>query len=175
MPNKSPQIHLSKAVLRRWKKGDVKSLVFHANNRKVWINLRDSFPNPYTTRDAKEWIASASKLKPLTIFAITVDGLAVGGIGIHPRGDVERRCAEIGYWLGETHWGQGIATEALKAVSDYAFKNFDLCRLYAPVFAWNPASARVLKKAGYRLEGRLKKSIIKDDKTIDSWLYALVR
>ena len=172
---KNIEIELSSAVLRPWKKGDEKSLVTHANNRKVSINLRDGFPYPYSAKDAQEWIKSASKIRPLTMFAIVVNDQAAGGIGIHLRNDVEQRSSEIGYWLGEAYWGQGIATEALKAVSEYAFKNFDLCRLYAPVFAWNPASARVLEKAGYKLEGRLKKSITKDGKTIDSFLYALVR
>src|SRR5678815_5900301 len=80
----------------------------------------------------------------------------------------------IGYWLDEEVWGRGIATDALLAVTDYAFANFDLCRLYAHVFAWNPASARVLEKAGYSFEGRLKRSVTKDGQTIDQLMLSLI-
>jgi RimJ/RimL family protein N-acetyltransferase len=104
-----------------------------------------------------------------------VDEEAVGGIGFTVQPDVAHRSAEIGYWLGEKFWGRGIATEALKAVTEYAFANYDLCRLYAHVFDWNPASARVLEKAGYRFEGRLKKSVTKNGQTIDQLIYAMVR
>jgi RimJ/RimL family protein N-acetyltransferase len=89
--------------------------------------------------------------------------------------DVGRRSAEIGYWLGEAFWGRGITTEALIAVTDYALSNYDVCRLYAHVFDWNGASARVLEKAGYALEGRLRKSVTKDGQTIDQLMYAIIR
>ena len=113
--------------------------------------------------------------KPATNFAIDVAGDAVGGIGFTVQYDVARRSAEIGYWLGEDFWGRGIATEALIAVTDYAFSNYDVCRLYAHVFDWNRASARVLEKAGYQFEGRMKKSVTKDGQTIDQLMYAKVR
>ncbi|MDP6071748.1 MAG: GNAT family protein [SAR202 cluster bacterium] len=83
--------------------------------------------------------------------------------------------AEVGYWLGEPFWGKGIATMAISAIVDYAFAHFDLVRLYASVFEWNPASARVLEKAGFTLEGRECKSVTKDGQTIDALVYALVR
>jgi RimJ/RimL family protein N-acetyltransferase len=88
---------------------------------------------------------------------------------------VDRRSAEIGYWLGEEFWGRGIVTEALIAVTDHAFANHDLCRLFAHVFDWNPASARVLEKAGYAFEGRMRKSVTKEGQTIDQLMYAMIR
>ena len=166
------QIVLASCVVRSWRWEDCDSLVRHANNRNVWINLRDRFPYPYSKDDAKLWLEIVTALKPETNFAIAVDGLAVGGIGYSVQGDVGCRSAEIGYWLGEEFWGRGIATQALNAVSNYAFSSSDLCRLYAHVFQWNMASARVLEKAGYTLEGRLKKSVTKDGKIIDQLLYA---
>jgi len=104
-----------------------------------------------------------------------VDGAAVGSVGIELGTDVFRRSAEIGYWLGEPFWGRGIATEALRAMTEYAFAHFDICRLEAGVFGWNPASARVLEKAGYTLEGRARNAVVKDGRTTDRLLYGLVR
>lgn len=169
------EMKLSKSVLRAWKPGDEPSLVRHANSRTIWRNLRDAFPQPYTLADAKRWIEVANPATPITNFAIVVDGAAVGAIGLVLREDVFRRSAEIGYWLGEAFWGRGIVTEAVRAVTDYAFETFDLCRVYAGVFEWNPASMRVLEKAGYEFECRMKKSVTKDGETIDEFIYAIVR
>jgi RimJ/RimL family protein N-acetyltransferase len=154
--------------------GDEASLVRHANNRLVWRNL-SRLPHPYTTADAHAWIARAGAQSPVTDFAIAVDGEAVGGIGVELGRDVFHRSAEIGYWLGEAYWGRGIATEAVRALTEYAFVTFDLCRLHAGVFEWNPASMRVLEKAGYTLEARHRKNVTKDGETIDRLVYALVR
>jgi ribosomal-protein-alanine N-acetyltransferase len=161
--------------LRPWQPGDEESLACHANNPKIWRNVRDRFPHPYTRADAEAWIAIASTDTPLTNFAIAVDGAAVGGIGVMLQEDVSRKSAEIGYWLGEAYWGRGIVTAAVRAMTDYAFATFDLCRLYANVFEWNPASMRVLEKAGYEFEGRRRKSAIKEGQIIDEMIYAIIR
>ena len=169
------ELTLSKSTLRPWKPGDEESLVRHANNRAIWRNVRDAFPHPYTLVDAKHWIEIANPTAQVANFAIVVDGAAVGGIGLVLKDDVFRRSAEIGYWLGEEYWGRGIVTEAVFAVTDYAFATFDLCRVYAGVFEWNPASMRVLEKAGYELECRMRKSVTKDGVTIDELIYAIIR
>lgn len=166
---------LTTCSVRSWEWRDLDSIVRHANNRKVSINLRDRFPYPYTVRDARGWLDGVVDQKPETNFAIDVADEAVGGIGFIPQYDVGRRSAEIGYWLGEEFWGRGIATEALIAVTDYAFAHFDLCRLYAHVFDWNGASSRVLEKAGYAYEGRMRKSVTKEGQTIDQLMYAMIR
>ncbi len=88
---------------------------------------------------------------------------------------MHRRSAEIGYWLAEPYWGRGIATRALRAFADYAFATFDLVRLYGTPFEWNPASARVLEKAGFAYEGLLRQSITKDGRSVGAWMYGLVR
>jgi RimJ/RimL family protein N-acetyltransferase len=169
------EISLSRSSLRPWKPGDEESLVRHANSRVIWRNLRDAFPHPYTLSDARRWIEMANPTQPITNFAIVVEGEAAGGIGLALKDDVFRRSAEIGYWLGEKYWGRGIVTEAVRAVTDYAFASFDLCRVFAGVFEWNPASTRVLEKAGYEFECRIKKSVTKDGETIDELIYAIVR
>lgn len=169
------ELKLATCTVRSWEWRDRDAIVRHANNRNVSINLRDRFPHPYTINDARTWLDIVVGIKPETNFAIAVGGEAVGGIGFTLQPDVGHRSAEIGYWLGEDFWGRGITTDALKAVTDYAFATFDICRLFAHVFEWNGASARVLEKAGYSFEGRLRKSVTKDGKTIDQLMYAVIR
>lgn len=166
---------LSTCVLREWRRGDEPSLVRHANNRNIWLNVRDAFPFPYLPSDAKAWIRLAATDALNHVFAIDVDGFAVGAIGVRPGDDVHRLSAEIGYWLGEEFWNRGIATEAVKAVTRYAFDSLGMVRVHAEVFEWNAASMRVLEKAGFVREGALKRSAIKDKKIIDQVVYARVR
>lgn len=169
------KLELASCTVRSWEWRDRDAIVRHANNRKVSINLRDRFPYPYTISDARTWLEMVVGHEPVTNFAIDVAGEAVGGIGFTLQPDVGYRSAEIGYWLGEDFWSRGITTEALIAVSDYAFSRFELCRLYAHVFEGNDASARVLEKAGYAFEGRMRKSVTKEGKTIDQLMYAMIR
>lgn len=161
--------------MRSWEWRDRDAIVRHANNRNVWINLVDRFPHPYTHSDARNWLDTVVGHQPETSFAIDVGGEAIGGIGFSIQPDIGYRSAEIGYWLAEGFWGRGIATEALIAVTEHAFSTYDLCRLYAHVFEWNPASARVLEKAGYTFEGCLRKSATKAGQTIDRLIYAKLR
>ncbi len=161
--------------IRSWRPTDVTALLKYADNRNIWLNLRDRFPNPYLEEDAQQWIERANAPQSELTYAIASNEEAIGGIGLHLQQDVYRRSAEIGYWLGEPFWGQGIVTKAVRALTEYAFANLDLIRIYGAVFEWNPASARVLEKAGYTYEGRLWKSVTKDGKTIDQLLYAIVR
>lgn len=169
------EIDAGACLVRSWKRDDAASLVRHADNRKIWRNLRDSFPHPYTEAEAAHWVGAASSQERETNFAIEVDGEAAGGIGFVLQTDVSRRSAEIGYWLGEAYWGRGVCTAALISMTEHAFSNFDLVRLYAGVFDWNPASRRVLEKAGYEFEGTQKKAVFKDGEIIDQHLYACVR
>ena len=163
-------------VVREWRASDAASLARHADDRRIWRNLRDRFPHPYTLHDADAFIAMALGMTPVTFFAIAVDGAAVGGIGYTLHDDVERVSAEIGYWLGAAYWGHGIASSAVMAVTRLAFKRHEeLRRIYAVPYAWSVASAHVLEKAGYRLEGRMRQSAIKDGEVTDQFLYAILR
>lgn len=169
------RLELPHCTLRPWHSNDVASLVRHANNRQIWRNVRDRFPHPYTREAAQAWVRVANNNPYEPALAIEVDGAAIGGIGLIFGQDIDRRSAEIGYWLGAEYWGRGIVTEAVQALTQYAFANFDLARIWACVFAWNPASMRVLEKAGFTREGVLRQAATKDGETIDVVMYAIVR
>ena len=168
------QLRLTRCEIRSWAPGDADSLVKYANNRSIAMNLRDRFPHPYTKRDARDYILWSRRRAPETVFAIAVEGEAVGSIGFLIGADVERVSAEMGYWLGEPFWGRGIVTECLTAMTIYAIETHGLTRVFALPFSSNAASCRVLEKAGYVLEGRLRKSAIKDGVSIDQCQYAFI-
>ena len=169
------QLVLERCTVRPWRLDDAQSIASYANNRKIWLGVRDLFPHPYTIQDAHEFLQRATSEQPEIKFCIEKDCKAVGGIGVHPGQDVYRHTATVGYWLGEQFWGRGIMTEVVTAVTDFCFDNFPLRRLSAEVFANNPASARVLEKAGFTFEGRLKNNVLKDGQVLDSLLYARIK
>jgi ribosomal-protein-alanine N-acetyltransferase len=166
---------LTRATLRPWQAGDAASLVRHADDREIWRNLRDRFPHPYTAADAEVWLTWATRQAPSTNWAIEVDGEAAGGIGYILGDDVHARTAEIGFWLGRRFWGRGIVTDAVRAVTAYAFAAHDLLRVEAHVFAWNEASMRVLEKAGYEREACLRRAVAKDGAVTDLVIFAVLR
>ncbi len=168
-------IDIGEWQVRSHRADDAESLARYANNRNVSRNLRDAFPFPYTLADANEWLEGTMGASPESDFAIASPTELIGGIGLTFGSDVYRRSAEIGYWLGEPFWGRGITTAAVIAVTDYAFAEHDMVRVEAAVFESNPASARVLEKAGYVLEGRLRKSVTKDGQALDELMYARIR
>jgi RimJ/RimL family protein N-acetyltransferase len=162
--------------IRLWQSGDEEALTRIANNRQIWRNLSDRFPHPYELAHADYWIANANlESDRARHFAIILDGDIVGGVGFERLRDLHTRTAEIGYWVGEPFWGAGIATRALRAAIRINFRDYDFVRLQAGVLEWNPASCRVLEKAGYSLEGRHRKQAYQDGEICDQFLYALLR
>jgi [ribosomal protein S5]-alanine N-acetyltransferase len=138
--------------------------------------MRDRFPHPYLDEHADAWLAYAVVDPPREgLYAIDIGGEAVGTISVERQMDIEWRCAEIGYWLSEAHWGRGVATEVVQRLTATVWEHTDIIRLFASVFAWNPASMRVLEKAGYVREGVHARSGVKDGVVIDRAVYALVR
>jgi ribosomal-protein-alanine N-acetyltransferase len=168
------QLTGTRVMLRAWKPGDAAPLARYANNPNVARQLRDRFPHPYTIADARQFIQSVAGARPTMLFAMVVDGEAVGGIGFFPGADVERFSAEIGYWLAEPYWGRGITAEAIQLISTYAFEVCNMLRLFALPFADNAQSVRVLEKAGYTREATLRASSVKYGQVRDQALYALV-
>jgi RimJ/RimL family protein N-acetyltransferase len=168
-------IKTSFGSIRPWQDDDLASLVKYANNRKIWANLRDGFPHPYLEENGRAYLETLRGLDPLTIFAIATPEEAIGSIGLFPGKDVHRLTAEMGYWLAEPYWGQGIMSEAATRFTDAAFVAFGLVRIHAEPYATNSGSCRVLEKAGFTLEGRLKASVFKDGKILDQLMYAKIR
>jgi len=169
------EIRTARLVLRPFRPGDEGELAEQANDRAVWLHLRDRFPHPYTREDAEQWIAHTATRVPARELAVTLEGRLIGGVGCELGGDVHRLTAEVGYWLGSRHWGHGYGTEALAAFADYAFATFALERLQAWVFAPNLSSRRVLEKCGFRHEGTARRAVIKDQRFLDALLFGRLR
>jgi len=159
-------------VLRPWHERDQPGLVAIANNVKIWRNLTDLFPHPYTEADADAWIALARETDRSVHLAIEVEDRVAGGIGALAGSGVSIATADFGYWLGEPYWGRGLATAAARALAGVLMAQRRFARLQAPVFAGNAASMRVLEKAGFVREGVLRQSVTKDGALMDSVMYA---
>ncbi len=161
-------------ILRPFRHTDKKSLAKHANNKKISENLRDRFPHPYTEESA-EWFINfvLSDIDPVKNFIIEINNEAVGAISITPNEDVYRLNAEIGYWLGEEHWGKGVMTAVIKATVKYAFETFNIKRIYALPFATTIGSIRTLEKAGFIKEATIRNGVIKNNKILDYYIYSI--
>ena len=165
-----------KPVLRPLRLSDLGDLLSLANNRKISDRLTDAFPYPYTKTHGEQFIQRVNSTKPANVLAITINDRMVGAIGIHPKSDVDRLNAELGYWVGEPYWGKGIATQAIEMMLLYGFEHFpEIERIFARPYGDNPASIRVLEKAGFILEARFKETLIKNGERKDELIYAIRR
>jgi RimJ/RimL family protein N-acetyltransferase len=162
-----------KYTLRKWQESDLENLVKHANNYHIAKFLTNQFPYPYTREDGLEFLSMCMAGHPANIFAIDVDGEAVGSIGISQQSDIHAKNAEMGYWLAEEYWGKGLMTAAIKDMVQYGFKTFDITRIFARPFSTNRASQRVLAKAGFICEARLVKALFKNGEYLDEMIYAI--
>jgi [ribosomal protein S5]-alanine N-acetyltransferase len=170
LPMNAEMINLE---LRPWSLADLDSLVKFANNRKIADNLTDAFPHPYSRDDGLAYINNFKEDNPFRVFAIEVDGIPCGSIGISPQTDIHRKNAEMGYWLAEDYWGRGIMTQAVNRMIAHGFKCFDINRIFARPFSTNLASQRVLEKAGMKLEARFEKALIKNGQFLDELIFSI--
>jgi len=139
-------LETERLVLRRPTLADVKAIARLANDRRIAQNTA-RIPHPYAVSDAEVFVNLVAGQPQDTNFLITRDGEMIGGVGI----DLSKSAApEIGYWLGVPFWGQGYATEAARAVIDYAFDEFGATELRAGARVVNTASRRVLEKCGFQ-------------------------
>jgi len=163
--------------IRAWRMGDAADLAAALNNPNIQNNLRDGLPCPYTEKDAGDYIDAMLRAdKNATFaFAITVDDRAIGSIGVFRKDNIHSRTAEMGYYISERFWGQGLGTGAVKQTCKYIFENTDILRIFAEPFAYNTASRRILEKSGFRCEGIMRANAVKNGKVLDMTLYALLK
>lgn len=163
--------------IRAWKRSDRERLAELLNNPKILNNLRDGLPYPYTPADAEDYITAmqSADRNSTFAFAIALDDLVIGSIGVFRRDNIHFRTAELGYYIGEPYWGKGYTAGAVKQICQYVFDNTDILRIFAEPFARNTASCRVLEKAGFQYEGTLRSNAVKNGEILDMKLYALVR
>lgn len=160
-------------ILRGWHLTDAESLQRNADNPNIAAFLLDRFPSPYTMDDAEKWVDYWQNQNPMINFAIAIDDEVIGGVGLEIRYDIYRNTPLIGYWLAEQHWGKGIMPKAVKLVAQYVFEQLDAICLLAYALGKNPASMRVLEKAGFTKIGVIPKSVIKSGEILDEHIYAL--
>lgn len=163
--------------IKKWELSDARDLSAALSNKRIQDNLRDGLPFPYTEQDGKEFISAmlAVDENDIFAFAITVSGKVIGSIGAFRQGNIHRKTAELGYYIAEEYWGNGIMTEAVKQLCDYVFSHTDIIRIYAEPFAYNIGSCRVLEKAGFQYEGTLRNNAVKNGKVLDMKMYSKLR
>lgn len=163
--------------LRPWKLSDADFLVNTLNYPNFLNNLNDKIPFPYTKDDGLFFIKSILNAESNSIisFCIISDDIPVGAITIEVGKDIHRRTGELGYYLNNNYWGNGMIPTAVKLICDYAFENTDLVRITSEPFSRNKASCRVLEKSGFVHEATLKKSVFKNNEILDSELYVMIK
>lgn len=157
--------------LRPWQMSDAERLASLANNINIAKYMRNVFPYPYSVDHAKAFLEMAIK-EEKRFFAITVNDELIGGTGVHPQDDIFVNNAEIGYWIGEAYWGKGYMSQAIKLITDHAFKNFPVNRLWLRIYGNNPRSMKIAEKASYKLEGKFEKTLLKNGELLDEYIYA---
>lgn len=162
-------------MLREFREEDASLLAKYADNERVSVNLRDGFPKPYTLEQAKAFIGKAKTLQPQTIFAIEYMGQYVGNISLSVCSDIYRKSAEIGYFIAEPFWNKGIATKAVKLITDFGFKHLDIVRIHTGVFNFNIASQKVLEKCGFTKEGVFEKALYREGQFYNEIRYAKIK
>ncbi|WP_411679439.1 GNAT family N-acetyltransferase [Clostridium thailandense] len=164
-------------IIRSWRIKDAKDLAKILNNKKILDNLRDGLPYPYTVRDAENFISAMldADKNSTYAFAITINDKVIGSIGVFRKDNIHSKTAEMGYYIAEEYWGQGIGTSAVKQVCKYIFGNTDIIRIFAEPFDYNLGSCRILEKSGFLYEGTLRKNAVKNGVVLDMKLYSIIK
>lgn len=171
----TPRLEGQGFVLRPWHTDDLESLLRHANDPDVSRGLRDRFPYPYTRADGEAFLAGRVLTPGTLALAIEIDGQACGSVGAQ-QGSAERgHMAELGYWLGQAYWGQGLMTRVVGLFAPWVMDELRLFRLQAGVVDFNLGSARVLEKNGFQQEGVDRCAVYKRGVLHDLRRFARVR
>ena len=178
LPLPLPILQGERCLLRAYAAGDASAMRAQADNPNVSFNLFEGFPSPYLAEHAEAWCGREANSGQFGyVWAVTVDGAVAGTIGLQPLARPGQRCnAEIGYWLGESFWRRGLASDAVRQVTDWAFAALpELTRVFAPIYLRNEASQAVARKCGYVREGVHKQAVIKNGQVIDTTPWAAYR
>lgn len=162
-------------TLEPWAIEQKEKLAEYFNNINIWNNLRNYIPHPYTIADAETYILEQQAIFPTQNFSILNEGELVGGIGINLCSDIYIMNVELGYWVAEPFWHNGIGTIAVELMTNYVFENFSINRIVAEVFDYNKASMRVLEKNGYYLESVRRKGVLKNELLLDDFVWVKQR
>ena len=171
-------LRLEKCLIRRYRASDAEAVAQEANNPKIARWMSNAWPEPYTVEAAKDWIIRANSTpSPLDFVVCRLeDDVPIGGAGVNIREDLDQNTRLIGYWIGERHWGHGIATEVAASLAQWAFeRSVELKCIMAEVYGGNDSSCRVLEKAGFVFQERKKNAAKKGDLDIDLLVYCKPR
>ncbi len=172
-----PTLQTERPILRAFQMDDAPTVQKYVSEKAIAATTL-SIPHPYAREMAEEWIGThrdTFENGQAVRFAITLGdcGRLIGAIGLEITAAHER--AEIGYWIGKSHWGKGYFTEAMIAVLQHGLDSLGLERIFATHFLKNPASGRVMQKAGMKYEGRLRRHIKKWGEFVDLEMYSILR
>ena len=170
-------IQTDRLLLRPFEQSDIPDIVQLLQDPAIAATTLN-VPYPYTPEHASAWLQYQQQEEAAgTGYTFAVvrqhDSVLVGAIDIRPRERHDK--AEIGYWIGRPYWGQGYATEAARAIIRFGFEELGLNRIYATHFTGNPASGRVMQKAGMQFEGVLRQDVRKGERYHDHAVYAILR
>ena len=166
-------IETDRLILRKYKLEDADDLAKICNNYNIY-KYTMNIPYPYEKQNAIDYINFLLENPDNYVFAITdkKTGTLYGNVSI---GLKKHNKGEIGYFVGEEYWGNGIATEATKAIIEYGFKQLNLHKIFARHLEGNKASGRVMEKSGMFYEGTLKDEVIKEDKYQNVAFYGIIK
>jgi len=168
-------LYLWMLTLRYLQPDDSTRLVELIDNDSIRKNLRTTIPSPYRESDALDFIHGASPDRGQHVYGIVIDDALIGCIGLHGQASIYARSVELGYWIGESYWGSGYATAAVRLALEKAWVIPDIVRLFADVIEYNHASMRVLEKCGFAKEGVARQAAWKDGAMYDEHRYAILK
>ncbi|WP_288444210.1 GNAT family N-acetyltransferase [uncultured Chryseobacterium sp.] len=172
---KFPVLQTERLILSQLEEKDIPFIVELLQHR-IFSDLTSNIPYPYVENDARSWVEmSKEAFENNTGYTFAIrnkEWQIIGAIGLHDRDDDK---AELGYWIGIPYWNKGYVTEAAKAIIDFGFNELKLNKIFATHFPHNPASGRIMEKAGMEQEAVLIKEVKKDGEYFDLVRYCILK
>lgn len=170
-----PRLETDRLILSELRKEDIPSVMDYLQD-KIFSDLTSNIPYPYTEKHAEFWLnMSKEAFDNHTGFTFAIrnkEEQIIGAIGLHDRGDDK---AELGYWMGKPFWNKGYVTEAATALINFGFRELEVNKIYATYFLHNPASGRIMEKAGMKKEALLRQHLKKGGEYFDIMMYSVLK